>query len=145
MNVIDAAHATVHDYPGGSVALAARLGMAGAVLRGKVNVNDVGHHLTLTEAQRIQSLTGDHRMLLAMADELGYLCLPLPAVSDGDLVHATLRAIQSFGMMMGDVERSIEDGRVTPNELRKVERAMLDAVAHVSGLHRLLAHQAGGR
>ncbi|WP_341772648.1 phage regulatory CII family protein, partial [Burkholderia pseudomallei] len=47
MNIIDAAYAVVHDYPGGSESLAPRLGMSAAVLRNKVNPNNATHHLGL--------------------------------------------------------------------------------------------------
>jgi hypothetical protein len=143
MNVIDAAYSTVHDYPGGSIALAPRLNMSAAILRGKVNPNDAGHHLTLAEATRMQALSGDYRIVMAMADELGCTVLRLPAVDDHDLLAATLAVVRSFGAMMGDVESSLADGRVSINELRGIERTMLECLGHVSALHRQLAHRAG--
>jgi hypothetical protein len=56
MNITDAAHKTVKDYPGGSEALAVRIGMSAAVLRNKVNPNNTTHHLTLAEASEIGRL-----------------------------------------------------------------------------------------
>ena len=41
MNTIDASWHTVHEYPGGSEALAPRLGMSAAVLRTKVMRPDI--------------------------------------------------------------------------------------------------------
>ena len=70
MNIHDAAHATVHDYPGGAASLAPRLGMVQAVLNSKVNPNTHTHHLTLAEAMRIMTMTGDHRILRAQCEEL---------------------------------------------------------------------------
>lgn len=55
MNVHDAAHATVHDYPGGAASLAPRLGMQQAVLNSKVNPNTDTHHLSLTDAMRVMA------------------------------------------------------------------------------------------
>ena len=63
MNIHDAAHATIHDYPGGAASLAPRLGMVQAVLNSKVNPNTHTHHLTLAEALRVMVMTGDHRIL----------------------------------------------------------------------------------
>ena len=71
MNVTDAADATVHDYPGGSESLAPRMGMSAAVLRNKVNPGNDRNHLSLSEADRLMRVTGDHRILQALADQHG--------------------------------------------------------------------------
>lgn len=138
MNVIDAAHAVVHDYPGGSVALAPRLGMAPAVLRGKVNGNDAGHHLTLMEALRIQLLTGDHRIFMAEANELGYMVTRISDAVGDDIGLQAMRAIAEFGDFIGKVECSLRDRRVTRNELKELERQLLEAQSHIALLHQLL-------
>lgn len=67
MNIIDAAHKTVHAYPGGSESLAPRIAMSAAVLRNKVNPNNSTHHLTLVEASEVMGVTGDYRILHALA------------------------------------------------------------------------------
>lgn len=143
MNVIDAAHATVHDYHGGSVALAPRINMAPAVLRGKVNCNDDRHHLTLAEAQRIQSLTGDHRILMAMADELGYLLVPLPNIDSADFASEAMRTVKEFGEFIGACGEAMADGKVSLNELHKVDTELLQAMAHISRLHQMVASRVG--
>lgn len=145
MNVIDAAYAVVHDYPGGSVALAPRLGMSHAILRGKVNPNDAGHHLTVAESLRMQLLTGDHRILQAEAEELGYALLKLPSVDSGDFACEAMRTVKEFGDFIGSIEESMRDGKVTPNELRRIERELLEALAHISALHKLIAAKVGKR
>ncbi|MFH7611555.1 hypothetical protein RA272_29150, partial [Pseudomonas syringae pv. tagetis] len=66
MNVTDAAYDTVHQYPGGSEALAPRLGMSAAVLRGKVNPNTDRNLLSLQEADALMARTGDFRILHAL-------------------------------------------------------------------------------
>lgn len=71
MNIIDAAHALVHDYPGGSESLAPRLGMSAAVLRNKVNPNNQTHHLSLNEAVKATDVANDERVLEAWAAERG--------------------------------------------------------------------------
>jgi hypothetical protein len=138
MNVIDAAHAVVHDYPGGTVALAPRIGMAPAVLRGKVNCNDERHHLTLAESLRIQSLTGDHRIFMAEADELGYMVTPIPHAEGTDIACEAMRSIAEFGDFIGDVELSLRDDRISLNEMRELDRKLLEAQSHIACLHRLL-------
>jgi hypothetical protein len=134
-----AAWALVHDFPGGSTALGAQAGIDGMLLSNKVNPNNDRNHLMLKESVRIQVASGDHRILHAMADNLGELCMPLPVVHDDDLIQATLRSMQSFGLMMGETEKALHDGKVTPNELKRIQAAMLEAVAHVTALYSLVS------
>lgn len=139
MNVIDAAHAVVHDYPGGATALAIRLNMAPAVLRGKVNVNDTGHHLTVVESLRTQQLTGDHRIFLAEADELGYVALPKPQIDDIDVGGALTRLCGEFGDYLRRVDESMRDGKVTSTERRALERELLQMITAATNLQSILA------
>ncbi len=74
MNVIDAALAVGLNYPGGVAALAPRIGLSIAALRAKLNPNDRREDITLAEAVSMQLLSGYHRVLFAMAAELGYVC-----------------------------------------------------------------------
>lgn len=138
-----AAWALVHDFPGGATALGAKAGIDGMLLSNKVNPNNERNHLMLKEAVRIQVASGDHRILHAMADNLGELCVPLPGVNDDDLMRATLRSMRSFGAMMGEAERALDDGKVTPNELKRIQAAMLESVAHVTALYSLLSESSG--
>ena len=77
MNTRDAAYMTGHSYPGGVPALATRMGMDARELSHKLNPNDA-HALSLDEAVVIMALTGDHRILNAMASELGYVLTQQP-------------------------------------------------------------------
>lgn len=83
MTPTDAALAVGHDYPGGCASLAPRMGMPVALLRAKLNPHDKRQHLTLAESTRMQMLSSDHRILFAMAEELGYMCMPAP-IEDGE-------------------------------------------------------------
>jgi len=145
MNVIDAAHATVHDYPGGSEPLALRLKMAGAVLRGKVNSNDPRHHLTLAESMRIQHFTGDHRILFAEAAELGYVVIPAPTteLGDEDVTKAITLFCGTFADYLGDVSTSMADGKITDNERKALERELCDLMAAGSHLQAVLSSKNG--
>jgi len=67
MNVTDVAYDTVHQHPGGSVALAPRMGMSDATLRGKVNPNTDRNLLSLQEADALMGKTGDFRILQGRA------------------------------------------------------------------------------
>lgn len=134
MNIADAAYAAVHDYPGGSESLGPRVGISPAVLRSKVNTHLQTHHLTLAEADRIMGITGDHRMLSALAAAHGYalqrLDAPPPCTS---LLAAHLAASVAEGGLASTLADALADGRVTGNEstaiataAQRVQAAMVD-------------------
>lgn len=126
MNIIDAAHSTIHDYPGGSESLGPRVDISAAVLRNKVNPNNTTHHLTLAEAVRIADLTADYRMLKAWANEAGFLQVKAPGnVAECDM--SMLEKVASFMIASGvfgkEIYDSLADGRVDQREVGRVENA----------------------
>lgn len=127
MNVSDAAHATVHDYPGGAISLGPRVGINPTVLNSKVNPNTSTHHLGLLEAQRIMGRTGDHRILRAQCEELGYLP-PIPRVegdvSDAALLEAYTRLMSELGDFSGKFHQALADGKLTIREVDGLQREM---------------------
>ena len=133
MNIIDAAYATAHDYPGGTESLAPRIGMSGAILRGKVNPKDVSHHLTLAEAQRMMAMSGDVRILLALADALDYVCIPVPnfkGVADIELLDAYLAMMADQGQFAGDFRTALQDGRIERREYEQLRDDLRAQQAH---------------
>lgn len=132
MNVHDAAHATVHDYPGGAASLAPRLGMQQAVLNSKVNPNTHTHHLSLTEAMRVMAMTGDHRILRAQCDELGYLP-PIPrlevAVSDAALLETYTRLMAELGDFSREFHAALADGQLSHAEIDRMQDEMMEFMA----------------
>jgi hypothetical protein len=138
VNVQDAAYITGQEYPGGCLALGPRIGVSGAVLANKLNPNLNSHHLTVAEAMRIMMLSGDTRILHAMATELHHMAIPLPTVAEEDVMHAMTKTIAEFGSYLKAVTASLEDGRVTKLELRHINKEMGDLMAHVGYLMSLL-------
>lgn len=133
MNVIDAAHATAHEYPGGAGSLAARLKMNPGVLNSKVNPNTTTHHLTLLEAQRIMGLTGDHRILRAMNEELGYLP-PIPRIEvpagDTALLETYTKMMSELGDVSREFHQALADGKgISRAELAGIRTQMLEMFA----------------
>lgn len=123
MNIIDAAHKTVRDYPGGSESLAPRIGMSAAVLRNKVNPNNTTHHLTLAEADDIMAVSADFRILHALAGQHGFVLHRLDSPDSGSLVEALLMAAAGQGDLARIVAEAIADGRITPNEASSIGQA----------------------
>lgn len=142
MNIVDAAYHTVHDYPGGSVALAPRMGMSSAVLRNKVNPNNCTHHLTLVEADRMVGLTGDMRLVQAFGATHGFGLVRLTGEQreDGSTLAAVLSRDSASGGLSATLAAALADGVITPRECDEVNQAGL---AVQSAVVALLAHVAG--
>ncbi len=130
MNIIDAAHKTVHAYPGGSESLAPRIGMSAAVLRNKVNPNNTTHHLTLAEASEVMGVTGDDCILHALASQHGYTLSRTEAPETGSLIGALLAASGLKGDLADIIAEATKDQRITPNEASAIAHhcARLQAV-----------------
>lgn len=124
MNVLDAAFHTVHDRShGGSTGLAPRMGKSHQALSAEV-AGKPGFKFGLQDAMAVQHLTGDHRILYAMAAELGHLCVPLPAVTadPGSPCAVKVSSVaQSFGDYMAGLVGSLADSDVSDNELAQAE------------------------
>ncbi|MFC0677499.1 phage regulatory CII family protein [Lysobacter korlensis] len=130
MNVVDAAHQTVKSYPGGAESLGPRVGIGPAVLRSKVNPNTTTHHLTLAEASEVMGVTGDHRILHALAAEHGYTLQAIEAPQDGaSILQAVLQANAAEGAFDRELQTALSDNTITANEARLVEAAWSAAQA----------------
>ncbi len=143
MNITDAAHALVHDYPGGSESLAPRLGMSAAVLRNKVNPNNDTHHLTLNEAVKATDVTNDDRVLEAWAVERGYAIVKIPNLAeccDSAIVEMMARAWETHGDVGKEIVKTLEDGRV---EFQEVARVKGRIFAHAQVLFNIAARLEG--
>jgi len=134
MNITDAAHKTVKEYPGGAEALGIRIGMSGAVLRNKVNPNNTTHHLGWTEASEIMGVTGDDRMLHALAAEHGYVLRRVEGAASGTVIGAVLAVSKRQGDLAQAVATSLEDGRITPNESSEIGRLCASIQADAADL-----------
>ncbi|TGR55680.1 hypothetical protein EN794_004555 [Mesorhizobium sp. M00.F.Ca.ET.151.01.1.1] len=129
MNVTDAAYDTVHQYRGGSEALAPRMGMSAATLRGKVNPNTDRNLLSLQEADTLMARTGDYRILHALCAEHGFIAQRVDAPESGSLITALLSAAAAKGDLAELVSEAMADNRITPNEADAIARACQQVMA----------------
>lgn len=129
MNVTDAAYDTVHQYPGGSEALAPRMGMSAATLRGKVNPNTDRNLLSLQEADALMARTGDYRILHALCAEHGFIAQRVDAPDSGSLITALLAAAAAKGDLAELISEAMADNRITPNEADAITRACQQVMA----------------
>lgn len=152
--VLDAAFNLVHDHPGGAASLAPRLGKNPATLCHEVTGHGTAK-LGLETAVKLSVLTGDMRILNAMAAQCGCLVLPLVCHEgeEGEAVMARLGvAAKEFGEFVAEVAADSRDGRISANELKSIERewgelvsAGQSLVGHLRGVHeRQSVKRAGG-
>ena len=140
MNVLAAAHRIGLEFPGGMTGLAPLIGVRRpGVLRDKLNPNNQGNHLTLHEAMLMQSVTGRYDILYAMADELNHMAIPLPQVGDDNVAHAISTTCAEFGDYLRRVDDAMQDGKITPNEIKALERELAEMIAAAGHLQSLLA------
>lgn len=136
MNITDAAHKTVKDCPGGSEALAVRIGMSAAVLRNKVNPNNNTHHLTLAEASEIMGVTGDDRILHALAAEHGYTLQKMEADGMASVMGAMLENAAKQGAFAQALQDALADELISENEMKAISGA---GTAQMEAMTNLLA------
>lgn len=142
MNITDALYRAVHDYPGGSECLAPRMGMRASSLDHKVSPTYLGAHCSPDDMARIMEFTGDHGALQALGLRLGYALLHLakPDAQLGpDFVHALSTTVREFGEFISEASTNLADGRVSDNELRRIERELADMMAAAQALYGLAA------
>lgn len=143
--VLDAAFHLVHDYPGGSVSLAPRINKSVTTLSHEVKGTGTAK-LALDDAVKLTCLTGDWRILNAFAGVCGGLVLPMPAIQPGmDTFHGLAEAAREFGEFVASVADAAADGRVTGNELARVDRELSELLARGQAIRATLAaiHEAG--
>ena len=134
LDIHDAAYHLAHDYPGGVPALAQRMGKSANTLNSKVSLNDQIHHLTLREAVVMQEISGDARILHAMAGALGYTCISMRCDASPTTMQQVMNMAQEFGQVLGAVNEAVSDGRVTPREMQDCERQAAELTAAINGV-----------
>lgn len=124
MNVIDAAHRTVHAYPGGSESLGPRIGISPAVLRSKVNPNNTTHRLALEEADEIMGLTQDYLILQALAANHGFGLHRLEAEQGSGNVLTTMLGLNVCeGEFARTLHDALADGVISDREMNQIADA----------------------
>jgi hypothetical protein len=124
VNVLDAAHRTVHAYPGGSESLGPRVGISPAVLRSKVNPNTSTHRLAIEEADEIMGVTGDFQILQALAAEHGFGLVRLDErLPLGTITKQVLALNVSAGELSKAISTALDDGVISHNEMQAITSA----------------------
>lgn len=140
LTIADAIYHTVHSYPGGVAALAARMGMSANTLQHKANPNNTTHYMHPQELVALQHMSGNYSVLTAMASALGHVAKPAdPAPADGDMVEVSMLLQVAFAELVRAVADPLARTRakpgdaVTGNEMRRAEY-------HAQELHAAIGH-----
>jgi hypothetical protein len=142
-----AKYAVVHDYPGGAVKLAPRVGMHPGTLSNKVNPQVETHHLSVDEAVAIQATSGDCRILEAEEAVLGRVVVALgdfAKTSDVELLELYARLHAELGDMAREIQAALADRRITPREWRRIDAEMQQVVQALFELRARLQGLADG-
>ncbi len=144
MNVADAFHQTVHESVGGCEVLAVRMGMSPAILRNKADPNKAYNKPMLDDVDRVMGITGDHRVLHALAANHGYVCVKIEdgaTACDTAVLELVTRVWSTSGDVGAAVNAALADGRIEQHEVagvrdqvNKVVRALHQMVARLDGM-----------
>lgn len=141
MSVPDAVYHTVHGYPGGVAALAARMGVPVTTLTHKANPSNTTHHMRPDELVTVQHFSGNAAVLVAMATTLGFtVTKATPDQSGGSPGAALARAQVEFAELVrgaGEVAERLADqprAYTTGTELRRMEYHAQEAQAAIAHL-----------
>lgn len=128
LSVDDAIYHTVHNYPGGVAAMAARLGLPVGTLTHKVNPNNTTHYPRPSELEAFMLFSGNASILHALAGGLGYTVIKAsPDQAGGNAVEALMRlavAYSDFVRAVADpLARMEADATIWPtgHELRRAD------------------------
>ena len=147
MDVIDAAHKTVHNPKhGGSTAIAARMGMSSTVLNNKVNPNTDTHHLRLDEAITIMEYTNDTSIIQAMAHRLGGVFVRVDEeATQASIIMTALSTSACQGDIMSEMQKALEDGRIDTKEHDALQTTIQDAMVALRTLSVQISQHCGDR
>jgi len=138
INVEDAAFHTAHDFPGGVAALAQRMGdVSPNVLNKKVDPRLDTHHLRLDESVKMQSISGDFRILEAMAFTLNHVVIPLPEfpeTGDMSLLDGFMDIINEMADFTQAFQQSWADGKLTKKEFKNIKNEAADVQARFAAI-----------
>lgn len=134
MNITAALHTAVHQFKGGTEGLAALMGISVNSLLHKVSPRDASAHCSPDQFVQVCEFTGDMGPLHALNAALGHQALPLLAASGAPCASELATAMKEASDVFVRASRALEDGRVTENELRRVEREVLEAFGAMSQL-----------
>ena len=123
-------------YPGGAAALALRMGKNPTTLNHEL-VGQGTAKLGLEDTATLTALSGDLRVLEAWNAEHGLIVLRMPQLvgdSVGECLDKLSKTAKEFSELVSEVAKDLGDGRVSDNELQRIEREGADVLVAVHAL-----------
>jgi len=141
MDVFEAAYRTAHDYEGGAakkggaVKLAIRMGQNPGTFLNRVNPEQETHKLWLGDAMLMQVVSGDHRILHAMAAALNEVCYPIPDltdVSDQALIELICKIGTEGGHFYQVINAGLSEAKFTRAQFAEIRKEGLEYMAAIA-------------
>lgn len=136
MDPLDAFYHVIHDYPGGAEALAPRMGYTSAVLRNKADPRKDSNKPLLDDADKITALTGDARVIRALAHKHGFLLVKAPdnqcGVSDMSVLEQVVAFMVASGAYGQEIHKALADGSVSQEEVKRIMDAGQDVMTSIA-------------
>lgn len=152
MNLIDAARHLARRFQGGIETVAARFGKADSTMRHELAGSDA-YKFGLQDAELLtqwaieQKVADPLQILNAFASNCGAMVLPLPGMyqTGGATLQDLSAAAIEFAQFVSVAAKATEDGKVSVNELRDVDRELSELIGCAQRVRTTLAqiHEAG--
>ena len=136
LNLPTACYYAVHDFPGGVGAIAGQWGHNAAVLQNKLNPNMKEHRVNISELEHIAISTQDLRILQTVCSwyGAGYFILPSCEIDESGLLEKSAELTREVSEMMQAISQSLQDGTVDADEIRLLDKSMMELTASAAGL-----------
>jgi hypothetical protein len=138
MTIYNAVYSTVHDYKGGSDAIATAININKQTLINKVNKNNSTHHITLDEALRLMKFTKDTQIIETLAEEMGGIFIPTSGSDDGIAINEISKLSIEFGSLIQEVAKDICDNKISDNELARIQKESNELKTAINSLMRTI-------
>lgn len=141
-----AVYHAVHDFPGGVGAVAGANGLNPATLQNKVNPNLESHVVNLNDLRAIIATTQDPRILRTICSmyNASYFFLPdVECDGEGTLFAQGAELARECGELMQSVQDSLQDGRITDDEISLLDNALQELMVAARTLVEKAKRQGG--
>jgi hypothetical protein len=141
MSLRDVAFNVVQDYPGGCRALAPRMDKNETTLAHELHGTGIAK-LGLADGQKITQLTGDLRILERFANNCGQRIVPLPeakTILNNDCMLRLADSAAEFGELFREIGVDLSDGKISDNEMARIDRECGILMASLHALRSALA------
>ena len=114
---------------GEAKAMAEHVGVSESYMRGMANPNDTEHSWQVTRWVNAQLYLGDFTPLQYVNTLCGYVSLPIPKPSGKPLNNLLMEMVVEMGQVLQVYLEAIRDEEITPDEVFKIQKELMDVVA----------------